>query len=99
MELYLTSGIDGVHTSPISQYPATRIPFQHGTPQFAMDLMDRVLEYNERPPCSLYSTILMSHPLRCMTRHEAEGLIDRNIIITSYQTQKLKSQIFESTLK
>ena len=50
MELHPTSGIGGVHITPISQYPITRIPFQHGTPQSTMHLilMERVLEYNEQ---------------------------------------------------
>ena len=43
MELLLTNDIDWwAHITPISQYPTTRIPFQHGTPQPTIDLMGRV---------------------------------------------------------
>ena len=50
MELQLTSGIDrwGTHYPDIPIYPTTRIPFQHGPPQSPMDLMARVLEYNQQ---------------------------------------------------
>ena len=71
-----------------------------------MDLMSRVLEYNQHSPCSLYTTILMSLLLRCMARNDIAGLIDRNILVTSCQTQKLKNpirnrknQILELTLE
>ena len=98
MELPLRVALAGSHITLTSQYPTTRIPFQHGTPQSTMDVMGRVSEYNQHPPYSLYTTILISPLLRCMTRHDIAGLIHRNIKVNSYQTQKLKNQILESVL-
>ncbi|MEP3682278.1 MAG: hypothetical protein ABJM98_05920, partial [Ekhidna sp.] len=54
------------HITPISQYPTAGIPFQHGTPQSTMDIICRVSEYNQHPPYSLYTTILISPLLLSM---------------------------------